>query len=323
MSNFSFLQDQFPLLAKLGEKGEHYLYTDPNACLFKLRFLGEKVVELMFWYDKEPDPTDHSQVQRIRYLEAEDYLPRTVADSLTVLRKVGNKAVHDNYASERDAGLCLQVAYGICEWFMATYGDYRYTHRPFVLPEKAPAPTIVPSGPVVPAPAPITPSITPKEHSLANVALQSARKPPKVPKKQRIAKNADVAYHRDISEAETRYLIDAQLRQVGWEVDSQNLTYAKGTRPARNTCRAIAEWPTAATDPTETSAHRAHRADYALFIGKQLVGIIEAKKRFKNVSSVLDGQCREYATHIRPQDQAYLMGKWGEYQSFKKIPTIC
>lgn len=314
MSNFSFLQDQFPLLAELGEKGEHYLYTDPNACLFKLRFLGEKVVELMFQYDKEPDPTDHSQVQRIRYLEAEDYLPRTVADSLTVLRKVGNKAVHDNYASERDAGLCLQVAYGICEWFMATYGDYRYTHRPFVLPEKAPAPTIVPSSPVVPAPALITPSITPKEHSLANVALQSARKAPKLPKKQRIAKNADVAYHRDISEAETRYLIDAQLRQVGWEVDSQNLTYAKGTRPARNTCRAIAEWPTATTDPTETSARRAHRADYALFIGKQLVGIIEAKKRFKNVSSVLDGQCREYATHIRPQDQAYLMGKWGEYQ---------
>ena len=72
MSNF-FLQNQFPLLAELGEKGEHYLYTDPNACLFKLRFLGEKVVELMFQYDKEPDPTDHSQVQRIRYLEAEDY----------------------------------------------------------------------------------------------------------------------------------------------------------------------------------------------------------------------------------------------------------
>lgn len=39
MSNFSFLHDRFPLLGELGEKGEHYLYTDPN---------------------------DHSQVQRIR-----------------------------------------------------------------------------------------------------------------------------------------------------------------------------------------------------------------------------------------------------------------
>lgn len=317
MSNFSFLCDKFPLLAELGAKGEQYLYTDPNACLFKLRFLGEKVVELMFQYDKEPDPTDHTQVQRIRYLEAEDYLPRTVADSLTVLRRVGNKAVHDNYASERDASLCLQVAYGICEWFMATYGDYRYTHRPFVLPEKASVPAPVSqtaAAAPAPAPAPAKPSLTQKEKSLARAAAQTARKAPKVPRKQRITKNADVAYHRDISEAETRYLIDAQLRQVGWEVDSRNLTYSRGSRPARNTYRAIAEWPTEATDGTETNARKAHRADYALFIGKQLVGIIEAKKRFKNVSSVLDDQCREYATHIRPQDQPYLIGKWGDYQ---------
>lgn len=344
MSNFSFLRDKFPLLAQLGEKGEQYLYTDPNACLYKLRILGEQIVELMFQYDKEPDPTDHTQVQRIRYLEAEDYLTADVARSLTILRKMGNKAVHDNYASERDAGLCLQVAYGICEWFMMTYGEkgFNYTHRPFVMPQKTPALAVVPVTPAaapsatVPAasaasaaPAPSAASVspaaqaasaaprsglTPKEKALAKAAAQAAQKAPKVPKKQRIAQNAKAAYHRDISEAETRYLIDAQLRQVGWEVDSQNLTYAKGTRPARNTCRAIAEWPTAATDPTEKSIRKAHRADYALFIGKQLVGIIEAKKRFKDVSSVLDDQCREYATHIRPQDQAYLIGKWGSYQ---------
>lgn len=318
MSNFSFLREKFPLLAELGEKGEQYLYTDPNACLFKLRFLGEKVVDLMFRYDKEEDPTDHTQVQRIRFLESEDYLPRSVADSLTILRKVGNKAVHDNYASQRDASLCLQVAYGVCEWFMETYGDYRYTHRPFVMPEKAPAPSLTSSVPAASAQAPAVsltkPSLTPKEKSLAQAASQAADKAPKVPKKQRIAKNADVAYHRDISEAETRYLIDAQLRQVGWEVDSQTLTYAKGARPARNTYRAIAEWPTDPIDSAKNDTHKPHRADYALFIGKKLVGIIEAKKLFKNVSSVLDDQCREYATHIRAEDAEYLIGKWGDYR---------
>ena len=46
------------------------------------------------------------------------------------------------------------------------------------------------------------------------------------------------------SEAETRYLIDEQLRKVGWEADTENLRYAKGTRPARGHCMAIAEWPT-------------------------------------------------------------------------------
>lgn len=51
MSNFSFLEKQFPLLAELGEKAEQYLYTDPNTTMFKLRSLGEKMVELMFQYD--------------------------------------------------------------------------------------------------------------------------------------------------------------------------------------------------------------------------------------------------------------------------------
>lgn len=318
MSNFSFLREKFPLLAELGEKGEQYLYTDPNACLFKLRFLGEKVVDLMFRYDKEEDPTDHTQVQRIRFLESEEYLPRSVADSLTILRKVGNKAVHDNYASQRDASLCLQVAYGVCEWFMETYGDYQYTHRPFVMPEKTPAPSLTSSVPAASAQAPAEslakPSLTPEEKSLDQAASQAAEKTPKVPKKQRIAKNADVAYHRDISEAETRYLIDAQLRQVGWEVDSKALTYAEGARPARNTCRAIAEWPTDPMDGKAADSRKDHRADYALFIGEKLVGIIEAKKLYKNVSSVLDDQCREYATHIRAEDAKYLLGKWGDYR---------
>ena len=129
MSNFSFLREHFPLLAELGEKAEQYLYTDPNSSMFKLRFLGEKIVELMFQYDKEEDPTDHTQVARIRWLAAEDYLPEQEAASLTILRKLGNKAVHDNYASEADAVLCLKVAHSLCGCFMTTYGDYRYQEQ--------------------------------------------------------------------------------------------------------------------------------------------------------------------------------------------------
>jgi len=32
------------------------------------------------------------------------------------------------------------------------------------------------------------------------------------------------------SEAETRYLIDEQLRKVGWEADTEKLRYSKGTQ---------------------------------------------------------------------------------------------
>ncbi len=57
-SNFAFLQDKFPDLADLGHKGEQYLYQDPNACFFKLRALGERIVALMFQFDRIVDPTD-------------------------------------------------------------------------------------------------------------------------------------------------------------------------------------------------------------------------------------------------------------------------
>ena len=70
----------------------------------------------------------------------------------------------------------------------------------------------------------------------------------------------------DLDEADTRRLIDAQLRQSGWEVDSAELSYPKGARPQKGKNLAIAEWPT-----------KSGPADYALFVGLMPVGIVEAK----------------------------------------------
>ncbi|TWT56474.1 type I restriction enzyme EcoKI subunit R [Allorhodopirellula solitaria] len=58
-----------------------------------------------------------------------------------------------------------------------------------------------------------------------------------------------------LSEADTRELIDIQLREAGWIVDSKNLRYSKGSRPQKNKNTAIAEWPTSSGP-----------ADYVLFI---------------------------------------------------------
>lgn len=49
----------------------------------------------------------------------------------------------------------------------------------------------------------------------------------------------------DRDERETRRLIDAQLREAGWEADSETLSDAAGTRPQKGRNLAIAEWPTA------------------------------------------------------------------------------
>ena len=56
----------------------------------------------------------------------------------------------------------------------------------------------------------------------------------------------------NLDEAETRYLIDEQLRLAGWDADTQNLKYSNGMRPEIGRNMAIAEWPTG-TDGTELS----------------------------------------------------------------------
>ena len=112
-----------------------------------------------------------------------------------------------------------------------------------------------------------------------------------------------------MTEAETRILIDEQLRKVGWEADTNNLRYSKGTRPinGRNIV-AIDEWK------TNSEVGDGGFVDYALFIGTKLVGLIEAKASYKNVSSVIDYQCKNYARNICTEDEKYLIGTWDKFQ---------
>ena len=116
----------------------------------------------------------------------------------------------------------------------------------------------------------------------------------------------------ELSEKQTRALIDSQLRQVGWEADTAKLRYALGTRPSPGRNIAIAEWP------VNSDIVSGGFADYALFIGEQLIGLIEAKKWGKDITAELDYQGREYARSLRPEDLKYSFGSWGAY----RVPFI-
>jgi hypothetical protein len=50
---------------------------------------------------------------------------------------------------------------------------------------------------------------------------------------------AEAAKAIDLDEIATRAIIDQQLRDRGWEVDSQTLRYASGARPVKNRSMAI------------------------------------------------------------------------------------
>lgn len=251
VSNFEFLEKDFPVLANFGELAEKYCYSDSNSCLMKLGMIGETIVNLMFTYDRIALPQDNTAVARIDTLVREGLLTRDLATILHGLRKVRNKAVHENYSSVTDSKNFLLMAYGMCEWFMQTYGDWSYTHKDFVMPEENVMIVSVDKE-----------AEEKKEAELAKQAEENAANAPKVARDERKKQANKVANQRPKTEAETRFLIDEQLRMVGWEADTENIRYSKGVRPTKGRKLAIAEYPT-----NSTVGNRGY-ADYALFIGE-------------------------------------------------------
>ena len=296
-SNFEFLKDSFQVLANFGELSEKYLYTDSNSCLMKLGMIGETIVNLIFTYDKLPLPYDNTAVNRIDTLYREGLITHDLADILHALRKKRNLAVHENYASVEDGKALIQMAYSLTEWFMQTYGDWNYQSKPFVMPPDSAAAVSVDKA-----------AEEAKEDLLMDEASKVAAAAPAVSMDDRRKQAGKAAGRRFKSEAETRYLIDEQLRKVGWEVDTEKLRYSKGTRPAKGHNIAIAEWP------TDSTVGNKGYVDYALFVGTQLVATVEAKAIHKDIPSVIDYQCKDYSRNIRAADAKYQIGSWGKFK---------
>ena len=136
MSNFDFLKKYWPALAQIGATAENYLYTDPNACLYKLGMFGERLVLEIFAFENMSEPEyDNTHANRIRALKREGLIPRKIDDILYVLRKTRNDAVHSGTDSIDDAKTLLQMTYNLAVWFMEVYGDWGYIAPDFVLPE--------------------------------------------------------------------------------------------------------------------------------------------------------------------------------------------
>lgn len=296
-SNFEFLKDSFQVLANFGELSEKYLYTDSNSCLMKLGMIGETIVNLIFTYDKLPLPYDNTAVNRIDTLYREGLITHDLADILHALRKKRNLAVHENYASVEDGKALIQMAYSLTEWFMQTYGDWNYQSKPFVMPPDSAVAVSIDKA-----------AEEAKEDLLMDAAAKVAAAAPAVSMDDRRKQAGKAAGRRFKSEAETRYLIDEQLRKVGWEVDTEKLRYSKGTRPAKGHNIAIAEWP------TDSTVGNKGYVDYALFVGTQLVATVEAKAIHKDIPSVIDYQCKDYSRNIRAEDAKYQIGSWGKFK---------
>lgn len=303
MSNFTFLETRWDDLARLGELSEKYVYSDPNTSVIKQGMLAEIMVKYMLAYDGIKEPKhDNTHASRIRILRENELLPHEIDNTLHILRKDRNNAAHSG-AEEREKALRnLPLLYELCVWYMQIYGEYDFKPAAYVPPADI--------------------AISLDELEKENRELEK-RNQTLFLELQRIQKagRADnvrraIAYKKAVnvklSEAQTRELIDEQLRKVGWDVDTVKIRYSKGARPVKGRNLAIAEWP------TDSKTGNGGYADYALFIGEKMVAIIEAKKKHTNVSSVIDGQCKDYAKMIKPEHEKYVVKQYGDY----KVPFL-
>lgn len=296
-SNFAFLKPNFPSLAKNGELAERYLYSDPNSCMVKLGIIAEKFTHVMLELEKIPEPEyDNTQYNRIQLLKRERVLPREFENILNTIRKDRNDAAHNYSESTARCKSLLKLAYKLGVFLIQVYVDWNYEPEPFVMP------TDESNQPDYQA------LLKEKDRELNELREQLSAPVLTGSRGERVNRAAQLVNRLSLDEGETRLLIDAQLRAVGWEADTLELRYSKGVRPQKNRNLAIAEWP------TDSKVKKSGAVDYALFVGLELVGLIEAKAIDMDVASVLDYQGEDYSKHIRSEDMtAY--GKWscGEY----------
>lgn len=142
------------------------------------------------------------------------------------------------------------------------------------------------------------------DEALAQIQAASAKD--LVATNTKIEQAREAAAGVDLDEAATRKVIDAQLRDAGWDADTTTLSFQAGVRPTKGRNLAIAEWPT-----------KSGPADYVLFIGLRPVAVVEAKRKNKDVSAALQ-QAKRYARDYILQADEELLGPWGE----SKVPFL-
>ncbi|MDG0973339.1 MAG: type I restriction-modification system endonuclease [Crocinitomicaceae bacterium] len=285
-SNFSYIEAEYPQLAHIGQLAERNVFIDPSTTLSKLRLLLELMSKLIAQYECIDDADRMDQMTRLQKLEYAAILPPEINDLFHKVRVSGNKASHSVAGSPSEAKFMLRQTVKVVKWFYAVYENQELTFD-FI--------------------EPIEQADDRSEIEALEKALASAREEvrnfkdklaitaaiPEVQKVERKENAKKLILKIQETEAETRERIDHQLREAGWECDTAMLNFkSKKTLPDKGRSMAIAEWKCGA-----------RWADYALFIDKELVGIVEAKRHNKNVMSALQ-QAKNYSSDVLSENDA-------------------
>lgn len=346
-SNFAHLQAHDEQLLRLGMLAERYFAEDPNTCLLKLRQLAELLAQITASNVGILDRPEDGQYELLSRLRDHGILPYEIHQLFGEVRRTGNAANHSLTGDHRTALATLKIVWQLGVWFHRTFTKPDFKSGPFIPPqppadESAELRAELESLSVALAEHQAAHHEKSQQLESLESALRAAKDEQsfwetmaaeseaeknalaaRLAAKQEVAvtqpakavasmvtASAKAATHIHLDEAETRLLIDDQLRQAGWLADSQNLRYSKGTRPEKGKNMAIAEWPT-----------ESGPADYMLFVGLTPMAPVEAKRKNVNVSASLV-QAKRYSRGFKPSEETQIHPQnWGAKEEFR-LPFV-
>jgi type I restriction enzyme R subunit len=346
-SNFTHLQTHDEQLVRLGILAERYFSEDPNTSLLKLRQLAELLAQITASNVGVLDRPEEGQYELLLRLRDHGILPAEIYQLFGEVRRTGNAANHALVGDHRTALATLKIVWQLGVWFHRTFSQPDFKSGPFI-PPKPPADESTElrteldtlskaladyqaahqekSQQLESLEAALraskdeqsfwenmaTESEAEKNALAARLAAKQAAAASQTPKASAdfVKASSKAATHIHLDEAETRLLIDDQLRQAGWIVDSQNLRYSKGVRPEKGKNMAIAEWPT-----------ESGPADYVLFCGLTPMAAVEAKRKNIDVSSAIV-QAKRYSRSFNPTPEIENHERnWGTENEFR-LPFV-
>jgi type I restriction enzyme R subunit len=346
-SNFDMLRAYESQLWRLGALAERYFAEDPNTSLLKLRQFSELLAQSLAARTGLYTIAEESQYELIRRLHGEGILPKEVKQVLDQIRVIGNAANHALQGDHAAALSTLKLCWQLSLWFHRTFKDANYKSGPFV-PPQAPidesAELHAELARLQQAVAAFQAQqeqvsqellftktqlsslseersvweqlATESDADKARLAEQlatlqaAAAAAPAAQFTQLLQSAANAATQVQLDEAETRRIIDEQLRQAGWDADTPNLRHSKGTRPQRGRNMAIAEWPC-----------EGYSADYVLFQGLSPIAVVEAKRKNVDVSGALQ-QAKRYSRTFSASTETLLHERnWGDQAEYR-IPFV-
>ena len=352
-SQFDFLKDVDPLMHALLVSAEAAYYTAPAHTLVQTRKFAETLVNKVAQANQLEVPEQSDFLSRIRLVENRLKLKADFISVLHTLRVNGNKGAHDAETDHSDALTSLRLSYRMAQWLyilttqktklfpefkapvdptlearrmrfelmelqqqLRTAQDKQTVHSDIQhkLAELEAENLQLKHQQQVEAQT-LQAQLAAYEAKVKELEQQATMPTLETPIEDEQLDIANASF--ELSEAETRELIDRQLQLAGWQADTQLLRYSNGVRPQKGLNLAIAEYPTL-LDGEEGFA------DYVLFEGLMPVAVVEAKKQNKTVSQYIR-QAERYSQGFQfasDLDKPYKNTPWTSEEKVYHIPFV-